>query len=303
MNRRRFNREVIERQAIGLSSVILMSVFANAVAANDNSRAAPPDTYSSQHPTPNFDITLERVVGQLSTESDCKEFLSRTKPVERIDFAKAYFKWLRTGGAKNVSWDVDHPIPHYFLPYSAQIEWARRWWLGRPKVFVHPPEISTDWLREALLFSDKALSLVGQSGIVYLEGYDGLNRGLSLSRFDYFSHGEDKLRLILLNRIDSLDVFLKRSNGGNSRTSGSIGVLLHGFMVNKVLPDSPAFITGIVPGDVIVEVNDMSVAGLSVNDLILQLGGSAGTPISVVIDRQGSRHSYKMIRAILKPSD
>jgi carboxyl-terminal processing protease len=97
----------------------------------------------------------------------------------------------------------------------------------------------------------------------------------------------------------------------NERTSGSYGGL--GIEINALesaveiitpLPNTPAQRAGIQPGDRIVEVNGRSTSGLSLEEASKLLRGSAGSPVSLVIDRPGvaTRLPFKVVREEIRVS-
>jgi carboxyl-terminal processing protease len=66
--------------------------------------------------------------------------------------------------------------------------------------------------------------------------------------------------------------------------------------------DSPAYKAGIRPGDIIIEVNDKSTSGLSTTEVADLLKGARGTPVQVVIVREGVDKpiNFNLIRDAIK---
>src|SRR5664279_2888877 len=57
--------------------------------------------------------------------------------------------------------------------------------------------------------------------------------------------------------------------------------------VKAPFPGSPAYKVGIRPGDVLVSVNDKSAEGLNTTEIADLLKGPRGTPVKIVISREG----------------
>jgi carboxyl-terminal processing protease len=58
--------------------------------------------------------------------------------------------------------------------------------------------------------------------------------------------------------------------------------------VKAPFPGSPAYKAGIRPGDILVSVNDKSTEGLNTTEIADLLKGPAGTPVKIVISREGA---------------
>lgn len=276
--------------SIGLSNV-------NSVRCESPGMLPEIDQSSSPQPTSDFNKCTEEVVRELSNQPAAhiqyEDYLSSTDLVTRIAFAKAYVDWLRQWTLKSVSehsvWE--YPIPHYFVPYSEQIGLARTWWdrIKKSAGHVSVDEPSSEWLREALLFTDEAMFLVGE-------------RTTGRPKFVYLGSDHDNFRAVLSNKIDSSDALLDYLHLRKSvplpadLPPGVVGLVVQGPNVRKVVPESPAFAAGILPGDVIIAIDDVPVAGLSWNEIVLKIRGAAGTTVSLVIERGSTKHSYKLIR-------
>ncbi|MCB9844502.1 MAG: S41 family peptidase [Phycisphaeraceae bacterium] len=66
------------------------------------------------------------------------------------------------------------------------------------------------------------------------------------------------------------------------------------------LEDSPAYRTGIMADDRIVEINGESTAGWSSDDSVQKLTGEPGTPVDIVVERDGRRIPMKVTRDHIK---
>ncbi|MFQ5860805.1 MAG: S41 family peptidase [Dehalococcoidia bacterium] len=60
------------------------------------------------------------------------------------------------------------------------------------------------------------------------------------------------------------------------------------------LPDTPAERAGILPGDVILEVDGEDAEGLSLLDSVLKIRGAEGTPVTLLVQRQGQPEPFRV---------
>lgn len=72
-----------------------------------------------------------------------------------------------------------------------------------------------------------------------------------------------------------------------------------GLLIEQVLDDSPAQRGGLLPGDVIVAVDDRSVAGLSAQEANALIQGEADTQVSITYLRSNLRHTIRLTRQAL----
>lgn len=83
-----------------------------------------------------------------------------------------------------------------------------------------------------------------------------------------------------------------------------IGVSVEDFggVVRIVAPlaGTPAEAAGIKAGDIITRVDGASVAGLSLDQVVLLLKGEAGTKVSVTVERNGTPLTFSLVRAVIR---
>lgn len=76
-----------------------------------------------------------------------------------------------------------------------------------------------------------------------------------------------------------------------------------GIMVLNVLPSSPAEKAGMMPGDIVTQVNDTAIAGMDAETVIGLMRGDEGTSVTLHVERDGEEKVYTLQRAhILIPS-
>jgi carboxyl-terminal processing protease len=74
-------------------------------------------------------------------------------------------------------------------------------------------------------------------------------------------------------------------------------------VVLSVQPHSPADSAGVRPGDVLEQVAGRSVAGRSVADVVSDLRGDVGTPVTVALRRDGQQLQVRLLRAPVADDD
>ncbi len=73
--------------------------------------------------------------------------------------------------------------------------------------------------------------------------------------------------------------------------------------ITAPIPDSPAMKAGILPGDIITKVDDISVEGKTINDVVNMIKGPEGTNVKLTILRNGTTQDITVMRAkIIVPS-
>jgi membrane-associated protease RseP (regulator of RpoE activity) len=92
-----------------------------------------------------------------------------------------------------------------------------------------------------------------------------------------------------------------------SEVFGGIGVTIYGIsegvQVVEVIPGTPAAEAGILPGDKIIAVDQVSLKGLTQDQSIEKLRGEAGRPVEATVLREGEKLSMVMRRAQLTVQD
>lgn len=97
---------------------------------------------------------------------------------------------------------------------------------------------------------------------------------------------------------EEAEVFFQNMNG--EITTG-IGVTIeftekYGAVVASVIPGTPAERAGIRVGDVLVSADGISLIGLKSETILSMIRGEKGTTVVVGVDRDGTEHSFTMIR-------
>lgn len=89
----------------------------------------------------------------------------------------------------------------------------------------------------------------------------------------------------------------------SSDKAAGIGVLLtwpgSGIVIKKVTPGFPAEHVGIVPGDVLKEIDGVTTDGFSNTQIPQRLRGKAGSKVIVTIDRSGTTHTFQLKRKLI----
>lgn len=88
----------------------------------------------------------------------------------------------------------------------------------------------------------------------------------------------------------------KRAGVGVQLSQTEAGLLIEG-----LIEGGPASTAGLEPGDLLVEVDGMSVDDHSLGELVKRIGGEAGTEVGLVVDRDGQRLEMTVVRQELTP--
>jgi carboxyl-terminal processing protease len=95
--------------------------------------------------------------------------------------------------------------------------------------------------------------------------------------------------------------FEKDLTGEYSGIGASVQISTDGYLqIVSPLEDSPAFRMGIMAEDKVVEIEGKPTLGLTVDQCIDLLMGKAGTEVSIVIDRKGTKIPMKVVREKIK---
>jgi C-terminal processing protease CtpA/Prc len=109
--------------------------------------------------------------------------------------------------------------------------------------------------------------------------------------------------VLLVSRAISDDSGLPQTTLFYSTVSG-IGAKFHDVdghaVVESFVEDSPASHSGLRPGDRVVRVDGKDVKGLPVSKVIDLIHGPDGTLVNLVIDRDGSTHSFTIKRELIR---
>ncbi len=71
-------------------------------------------------------------------------------------------------------------------------------------------------------------------------------------------------------------------------------------VIVSTLPGSPAAAAGVLPGDELVAVDGLAVAGLSIDDVTAIVRGPAGTDVTITFDREGAEVDITITRAAIE---
>lgn len=118
---------------------------------------------------------------------------------------------------------------------------------------------------------------------------EGANRGLVDAAGDRYT--------TFLNKAESAEF----DDSLTGTIGGGVGIELNirndRVTVIRVLADNPAARAGILAGDVITTVNDETVEGLEVEDVVQRIRGEVGTTVKIGVDRIGTPQSFTVTRA------
>ena len=133
---------------------------------------------------------------------------------------------------------------------------------------------------------------------------------------DYVEPVEDKKLITeaingMLTGLDPHSAYLdqeafKEMQVGTQGEFGGLGIevgMEDGFVkVISPIDDTPASRAGVMPGDLIVKLDDASVKGMTLNDAVKQMRGKPNTPIRLTIVRKGEPNPIELIltRAVIK---
>lgn len=93
------------------------------------------------------------------------------------------------------------------------------------------------------------------------------------------------------------------SDSIDGNIGGGIGVVVglknDNVTILQVLKDNPAIKVGLLPNDIILEINDQSISGWSVDKAVTQIRGEEGTTVKLIIRRDQEIMSFVVTRAII----
>jgi len=98
------------------------------------------------------------------------------------------------------------------------------------------------------------------------------------------------------------ELFISSLHGSFEGIGAQIGVKDGQVMIIAPLPDSPAAKAGIKAGDIILEVDGLSIGGMSTEEAVLHIRGPKGTTVSLLILHQGESNPMliEIVRAEIK---
>lgn len=94
--------------------------------------------------------------------------------------------------------------------------------------------------------------------------------------------------------------FTKDLTGEYSGIGASVRLEQGWLTIETPLEDSPAFRAGIMPDDRVVDIDGKSTFGMSVDACVDILTGKEGTPVSIIIEREGQKIPMTLIRQKIK---
>ncbi|MEA5026765.1 MAG: S41 family peptidase [Erysipelotrichaceae bacterium] len=101
---------------------------------------------------------------------------------------------------------------------------------------------------------------------------------------------------------DEVEAFAESIDMGFSGIGIQYNIVEDKVMIEKVYRDSPAFNAGLQPGDMITEVNHVSVAGWDSDKLVSEVKGEEGTVVNITYLRQNEEYNVDITRGIVENS-
>jgi carboxyl-terminal processing protease len=95
---------------------------------------------------------------------------------------------------------------------------------------------------------------------------------------------------------DQAKSFENELSGTLSGIGAEIGMKKGYITIIAPLAGTPAEKSGLKAGDIIIKIDGQSTEGLSVDEAVSKIRGTAGTEVSLVVDRNGESKEYKIIR-------
>jgi carboxyl-terminal processing protease len=101
----------------------------------------------------------------------------------------------------------------------------------------------------------------------------------------------------------SADEASEYSDSLEGNIGGGIGALIglknDRVTIMSVLDDNPAIAAGLKGGDLILEINDQSTDGMSIDIAVSRIRGQEGTTVKLLVDRSGEELAFNVTRAII----
>ncbi len=99
---------------------------------------------------------------------------------------------------------------------------------------------------------------------------------------------------------DEYEAFKQRQNNSYVGIGVTVRTTDEGYLIEKVVQGGPAEEAGISVGDLIVAVDDRSVAGLSADEGTALIGGKENTTVKITVMRNGTENAFTVTRKTVK---
>ena len=98
--------------------------------------------------------------------------------------------------------------------------------------------------------------------------------------------------------VEDAEAFISLANSAYEGIGVSLEKVGDTARILTVIPDSPADKAGIIPGDMILKVDDTAIQDKSQNEIISLIRGESGAAVNLLLSRNGSTISYTLIREL-----
>ena len=101
---------------------------------------------------------------------------------------------------------------------------------------------------------------------------------------------------------DEYEFYNENSQGKFGGIGATVGLQNERITITAPIPDTPAERAGILPGDVILEVDGESTEGWSVMESVLRIRGPEGTPVRLLVQHEGAPEpvEIEIVRAVIQ---
>lgn len=167
--------------------------------------------------------------------------------------------------------------------------------------------ISGEWLSRACARSYRALSHGGGLLLLIMLSWTVTALAADLTLLDRtrlvnpVTLSAEGVDILVSNAAPRLDEQTESALMGVARApEGGLGLVVRPekgeLLIERVLDQTPASRAGLTDGDLIVEVDDLPVAGRPIRDVVVQLRGKVGSPVVLAVSRPGAK---EMVRVTL----